>query len=322
MIATLALLSSLLLAQADIDKLLERLRTEDAAERRRAQAELIRRGGEAVPAMLRTLESASPRPEEEVARLVKRLESSRWKERSEATEALVRLGRAAIPVLEAKIASADAEAAWRLKAAVAEIREKAGQDEQLEEYRAAALCDVLGQAGDGRAVAPLLKLLDVDAPEKRVPLKLRASQALGLLRATMSAGQAEEAADRILQLLERVSSPLDKAMLFQTLGRLGAPSAVRPLAALLADRSEKNVHLKRSAMAALAAIGQPRGVRAIVQALSADDVYVRQGAAALLLELAGELFGFDPRAGTEENQPAIEKFRSWGLSKYGKGWND
>ena len=322
MIATLALLSSLLLAQADIDKLLERLRTEDAAERRRAQAELIRRGGEAVPAMLRTLESASPRPEEEVARLVKRLESSRWKERSEATEALVRLGRAAIPVLEAKIASADSEAAWRLKAAVAEIREKAGQDEQLEEYRAAALCDVLGQAGDGRAVAPLLKLLDADAPEKRVPLKLRASQALGLLRATMSAGQAEEAADRILQLLERVSSPLDKAMLFQTLGRLGAPSAVRPLAALLADRSEKNVHLKRSAMAALAAIGQPRGVRAIVQALSADDVYVRQGAAALLLEFAGDLFGFDPRAGTEENQPAIEKFRSWGLSKYGKGWND
>jgi HEAT repeat protein len=205
---------------------------------------------------------------------------------------------------------------------VAEIREKAGQDEQLEEYRAAALCDVLGQAGDGRAVAPLLKLLDADAPEKRVPLKLRASQALGLLRAAMSSGQAEEAADRILQLLERVSSPLDKAMLFQTLGRLGAPSAVRPLAALLSDRSEKNVHLKRSAMAALAAIGQPRGVRAIVQALSADDVYVRQGAAALLLELAGDLFGFDPRAGAEENQPAIEKFRSWGQSKYGKGWND
>jgi hypothetical protein len=322
MTATLALLSALLLAQADVDKLLEKLRTEDAGERRRTQAELIRLGAEALPAMLRTLESATPRPEEEVARLVKRLESPRWKERSEATEALVRLGRAAIPVLEAKIAGADPEAAWRLKAAVAEIREKAGQDEQLEDYRAAALCEVLGQAGDGRAVAPLLKLLEADAPEKRIPLKLRASQALGLLRAAMSAGQAEEAADRILQLLERIPSPLDKAMLFQSLGRLGAPAAVRPLAALLADRSEKNVHLKRSAMAALAAIGHPRGIRAIVEALSADDVYVRQGAAALLLELAGDLFGFDPRASSDENQPAIEKIRSWGLSKYGKSWND
>jgi hypothetical protein len=325
MIATLALLSSLLAfagPQADVDKLLERLRTEDAGERRRAQAELIRLGADAVPAMLRTLASASPRPEEEVARLVKRLESPRWKERSEATEALVRLGRAAIPVLEAKIAGADAETVWRLKSAVAEIREKAGQDEQLEESRAAALCEALGQAGDGRAVVPLLKLLEADAPEKRIPLKLRALQALGLLRATMSAGQAEEAADRILQLLERISSPLDKATLFQSLGRLGAPSAVRPLAALLSDRSEKNVHLKRSAMSALAAIGQARGVRAIVDALSADDVYVRQGAAALLQELAGEVFGFDPRATPEENQPAIEKFRSWGLTKYGKSWNE
>ncbi|HVE42781.1 MAG TPA: HEAT repeat domain-containing protein [Planctomycetota bacterium] len=322
MTATLALLSSLLFLQADVDKLLERLRTEDAGERRRAQAELIRLGAEAVPAMLRTLESASPRPEEEVTRLVKRLESPRWKERSEATEALVRLGRAAIPVLEAKVAAADPEAAWRLKSAIAEIREKAGQDEQLEEYRAAALCDALGQAGDGRAVVPLLKLLEADAPEKRIPLKLRASQALGLLRATMSAGQAEEAADRILQQLERITSPLEKAMLFQTLGRLGAASAVRPLAALLSDRSEKNVHLKRSAMAALAAIGQARGVHAIVDALTADDVYVRQGAAALLQELAGDLFGFDPRATPDENQSAIEKFKSWGASKYGKDWNN
>lgn len=326
MTATLLLLSSLLLGpalqQPSVDKLLDRLRSEDAAERRRAQAELVRLGAEAVPAMLRKLESATPRPETEVAQLVKRLESPRWKERGEATEALVRLGRAAIPVLEAKIAGADAEVAWRLKSAIAEIREKAGQDEQLEEFRAAALCDALGQAGDGRAVAPLLRLLEADAPEKRIPLKLRASQALGLLRATMNAGQADEAADRILQLLERITAPLDKAMLFQSLGRLGAPASVRPLAALLADRSEKNVHLKRSAMAALAAIGQPRGIRAIVEALSADDVYVRQGAAALLLELSGDLFGFDPRATNDENQAAIEKFRAWGSSKYGKPWND
>jgi len=321
MIAVAVLLFPILLSQ-DVDKLLDRLRTEDAAERRRVQAELMRLGPEAVPAMLRALESAAPRPEEEVARLVKRLASASWKERSEATEALVRLGRSAIPVLEARIAAADPEAAWRLRSAILEIREKAGQDEQIEETRAAALCDALGQCGDGRAVAPLLKLLGADPPEKRLALKIRASQALGLLRGAMSAAQAEEAADRVLQVLERMTAPLDKALLFQALGRLGAPGAVRPLAALLADRSEKNVHLKRSGMAALAAIGHGRGIRAIVDALGADDVYVRQGAAAVLEELAGESFGYEPRASAEQNQPAIEKFRAWGSAKYGKTWNE
>lgn len=319
----LPVLLPLFLSQADdVASLMDKLRTEDAAERRRIQAELTARGPSALPAMVRALESASPRPEEEVARLAKRLGSQSWKERSEATEALVRLGRAALPLLEARIAGADPEAAWRLRSAAAEIREKAGQDEQLEEVRAAALCDVLGLAGDGRAVAPLLQLLAADAPDKRLPLKLRACQALGLLRFTMTPAQAEDAADRVLQVLERVPGPLDKAMLIQSLGRLGVPAAARPLAALLADRSEKNVHLKRSCMAALAALGQPRGLRAIVDALGADDVYVRQGAAALLEGLAGQSFGYDPLASADENQAAIDKYRAWGSSKYGTAWND
>src|SRR5205814_8386925 len=124
----------------------------------------------------------------------------------------------------------------------------------------------------------------------------RACHALGLLRGTMSPAQAEESTDRVLQVLERTPAPLDKAVLLKALGRLGAPAAVQPLAALLADRSEKNVHLKRSCMAALAALGQARGVRTIVEALAADDVYVRQGAAAALEELSGDGFGYDPRA--------------------------
>ena len=324
MIVPALLLSALLLpaqaAPGDVEKVLERLRAEDPAERRRAQADLARLGPEAAPSMIRALESASPRPEEEVARLVKKLGSAAWKERSEATEALVRLGRSAIPLLEACLAGADPEVAWRLRSAAAEIREKAGQDEQLEEFRASALCDALGLAGDGRAVPALLKMLSADAPEKRVALKIRAAHALGLLRAAMSAAQAEEAADRVLQVLERMTQPLEKALLFQALGRLGAPSAVRPLGALLADRSEKNVHLKRSAIAALAAIGQPRGIRSIVDALGAEDVYVRQGAAAVLEELSGEDFGFDPRATVEQNRAAVEKIREWGLAKYGKAF--
>ncbi|HEV3026714.1 MAG TPA: HEAT repeat domain-containing protein, partial [Planctomycetota bacterium] len=217
---------------------------------------------------------------------------------------------------------ADPEAAWRIRAAVAEIREKAGQDEQAEELRAGAICDVLGQAGDGRAVAPLLRLLGADPPGKRTALKVRACQALGLLGTAMDAKQREEAADRVLQVLERVPGPLDKGILIQTLGGLGSLGAVRPLSALLADRSEKNVHLKRSCAAALAAIGSARGMRALVDALAADDVYVRQGAVAALEGPAGGLFGFDPRATPEENRAALGKFRDWGSAKYGKAWEE
>lgn len=319
-----ALFLPLLLLQAGdpADPLLERLRTEDATVRRQAQLALLAKGPDAVPGLIRALESASPRPEEEIARLVRGLASETWKERNEATSALVRLGRAAVPSLEAAIAAADPEAAWRLRAAVAEIREKAGQDEQADELRAGAICDVLGQAGDGRAVAPLLRLLAADGPSKRTALKVRACLALGLLRPSMENAQAEEAADRVLQVLERAPNPLDKGVLIKTLGALGASGAVRPLSALLADRSEKNVHLKRSCISALAAIGHPRGMRALVDALASEDVYVRHGAISALAGPAEGTFGFDPRGTAEENRAALGKFREWGAAKYGKAWED
>jgi HEAT repeat protein len=323
MIPAAVFLPILLLQAGDsTDALLEQLRTEDGAARRQAQMALLKKGAEAVPALIRALDSASPGSPEEIARLMKRLGSASWKERNEATEALVKLGRPAVPALEALTATADAEAQWRLRAAIAEIREKAGQDEQADELRAGAVCDLLGQEGDARAVAPLLRLLAADPPGKRTALKIRACQALGLLRASMDAAQAEEAADRVLQVLERVPSPLEKGLLLKTLGRLGTAGAVRPLAALLSDRSEKNVQLKRCCITALAAIGAPRGIRAIADALAADDVYVRQGAAVALDELAGQPFGFDPRATPEENREALGKIRAWGSANYGKAWED
>jgi HEAT repeat protein len=322
MIAAAALIALLPFQAGDsADAALERLRTDDAVVRREAQMALLRLGADAVPALLRALESVSPRPEEEIARLVKRLASSSWKERSEATASLVKLGRPAAPLLEARIGDADAEVAWRLKAAVAEIREKAGRDEQAEETRGAAICDVLGQDGDARAIAPLLRLLAADAPSKRIPLKLRACQALGFLREGMDAGQAEEAADRVLQVLERAPGALEKGLLIKTLGRLKVAATARPLAALLTDRSEKNAHLKRCCITALASIGDPRGLRAIVDSLSSDEVYVRQAAGAALEAMAGDRFGYDPRRTPEENREAAGKFRRWGAEKYGKNWD-
>ena len=306
----------------EIDTLLDRLRTEDSAQRRRVQTELLRLGAAAIPAMTRALESASPRPEEEVARQLRRLGAPSWKERNDATRALVRQGRPAVPLLEARLTTADPEAAWRLRTALAEIREKAGRDELLEEFRAAALCDALGQAGDGRGVAVLLRVLAAEPADQRQELKRHAALAVGLLRGQMDAAQAEEASDRVLQVLERTLGPLEKGMLIKSLGRLGMPSAARPLAALLADRSEKNVHLKRSCVAALASLGQARGLRAIVDALGADDVYVRESAAAALESLAGNGFGYDPRAEAEANRESVAKFQAWGAAKYGKAWEE
>jgi hypothetical protein len=63
-------------------------------------------------------------------------------------------------------------------------------------------------------------------------------------------------------------------------------------------------------------------MRALLDALVADDVYVRQGAAAALEGRVGDLFGYDPRATPEENRAAIGKFRDWGLAKYGKAWEE
>lgn len=319
----IVLLAFLWFSAADeADVLLEKLRTEDSAERRRLQTELLRLGADAVPALVRALENASPHPEEEVDRQVKRLASASWKERNEATQALVRLGRAAATLMESKIAGADAEAAWRLKAALAEIREKAGRDEQLEEARTGAICDVLGQSGDPRGTSSLLKILGAAPADQKLDLKRRAATALGLLRPALTPAQAEEATDKVLQVLERTPGPLEKGLLIKALGRLGTAGAARPIGALLADRSEKNSHLKRSCIAALVAIGQGRGIRAIVDALSFDEVYVRQGAVAALEELAGGDFGFDPRATAEANREAIAKFKAWGAEKYGKTWED
>ena len=55
-------------------------------------------------------------------------------------------------------------------------------------------------------------------------------------------------------------------------------------------------------------------------AINSDDVYVRQAAGAVLEELAGNSYGYDPRLAPEENREAASKFRRWGAEKYGKDW--
>jgi hypothetical protein len=317
-----ALLLLLPLLQESPEALLERLKTEDAAERRKIQEELLRRGREAVPAAVRALENAAPDPAARVRDLVRQLGAKAWKERNEAMRALSGLGRGAKSALEAEAqAATDPEVAWRARAALAEIQDRAGQDERVEDFRALALCEYLGEAGDARAVPVLLRTL-LTAPEAKAELRRRAAEALGKLRERMEPAQADDASEKILGLLERTPSARDKSVLVRALAGLRSPAGVRPLAALLADRSEKNVNLKRSCMAALAASGEARGLKAVVDALLSDDVYLRQGAQTLLEEAWGEALGFDPLRPAEANRAAIEKARAGWSRKFGRPWED
>src|SRR5258708_32178114 len=96
-----AVLLSILLFQAGVqagdslDTLLERLRTEDSPARRQAQLALLRGGAAIVPGLIRALESASPRTEEEIVRLVRRPPSPAWWGRAKGTEARAYQGQEA-----------------------------------------------------------------------------------------------------------------------------------------------------------------------------------------------------------------------------------
>ncbi len=321
--AASALFLAVALRQEDPDRLVDRLRTEDPSERRRATQELLRAGAAALPAAVRALAKEAPDPAPRVAELVARLSSRAWKERAEAMRDLARMGRPARAALEGHAASGDPEVAWRVRTALAEIQERAEREEQLEELRDTALCEVLGELGDARAVGPLLRiLLAGGAADPRPELRRRAAEALGKLRGAMEPAQADQAAGRVLAMLERTPAAREKSALVKALGDLRAPAAIRPLAALLADRSEKDLNLKRACLAALAVSGDPRGAKAVVDALLADEVYLRQGAAALLEELSGAPSGFDPRLTAEENRAAIEKLRAWWSKKFGRPWEE
>jgi HEAT repeat protein len=90
----------------------------------------------------------------------------------------------------------------------------------------------------------------------------------------------------------------------------------------LRDGERKDVHLKRAAMRALMAIGETRGVAAVVRALESDDVYVRDAAVQVLAEAAGDDFGLDPRVAAGAQRERIEAARAWWEKKYHGEWEE
>lgn len=306
----------------EIETVIERLKTEDSGARRKAMEELLARGPEAVAAALRTLEVDAPDLTGRVAELVRGLSSRKWKARHEATRALALLGRHAREHLESRQNASDPEVAWRIKAALVAIEEKAGRERRLEDLRDRALWEFLGEAGDARGVGPILRLLGDPEKSRKKDLSLRAAEAAAKLRDRMTDEEAERAADRVLALLAEGSDPFRRSRLVKALAGLRCAACVRPLTTLFRDRRETNLNLKRNCMAALAASGEAAGVKAVVDALLSDQVYVREGAATLLDGLRGAASGYDPLVSLEKNREAIEAYRAWWAKKFGREWRD
>lgn len=325
-IALLALLSWPCLLQDDpkISEILDRLRSADLRTRRAAEADLAAAGAAAVPAALRTLARESPGLEAQIDALVKRLASPAWKDRDAAATELVRLGRKARTRISTHEGAPDPEVAWRVKSVLAELQEQEKGEVTADLRQDAALCRFLGGAGDARAVDLLLAApgrTEGGAPEAVLDLRRSAIEGLAGLRASLTAEQADRTTEEALKLF--ASDRRDRmtfAILLRTLGKLKSPAAVRPLTRLLDDPAEKDLHLKRGAMAALAAIGDASGVQAVALVLRSDEPYLREAALQVLADAAGTDFGIDPGAGPAPDE-AFGRVRGWWEKKYGRGWD-
>jgi len=321
----LPLLLCLLPPQEEVvPALLERLQSADPAERRTAERALSEAGASAVPALRRALARDDAGIEERVDALVKKLASATWKEREEATRALARLGGAARPRLRTHEASTIPEVAWRVKSLLAELKELETGELAGAMYADAALCRLLGAAGDGPSADLILKAIARAAggsPDGALDARRSAVEALAALRPSITPEQADRATEEGLKLLAEQRDRRTTGAVLRALGKLRSPAATPPLALLLEDASVKDLHLKRGAMAALLALDHPAGVRAVARTLRSEEPYLREAAVQTLSAAAGSDFGIDPSAGPAP-EAAFAKVRAWWEARYKRSWDD
>ncbi len=320
------LLSAVALFQAaDDDKKVRAL-----IEERKALDALLDRGKRAVPPAIEVLEDTRHGLKEQVEDLVGKLASREWKDRDAAQKSIVRLGRHAREFLQAHEGNADAEVAWRVKAALAEIEERERDEAAYEYLRNAGLCEFLGlmAEGDAKAVELLLKQLETppttnpSLADAHLALRVRAAEALGRLRASLADAKANDVAEHALEMLKKNRDRRQCIALVQTLGRLKSEVAVTPLDSLVDDPERRDVHLKRAAMRALSAIGDPRGVARVIKSLASEDVYLRDAAIEVLAETAGQDFGLDARQAPDAAREKIRAAQAWWEKKYGREWSE
>jgi HEAT repeat protein len=110
----------------------------------------------------------------------------------------------------------------------------------------------LGKLGDPVSIRPLMRLLSAHDFHARAS----AAKALGKL-------QAVEAVPALLECVDRGPEDVMRAWAIDALGKIGSKDAVPKLIELLRDSHEG---LRRTAAAALAAIGDPRALEPLEQA--------------------------------------------------------
>jgi hypothetical protein len=307
-----------------VPALLERLKSADPAERRTSEKALAEAGASAVPALRRALARDDAGIEERVDALVRKLGSAGWKEREEASRVLARLGGAGRPRLRTHENSPNPEVAWRVKSVLAELKELETGELAGALYADAALCRLLGAAGDGASADLILKALARAAggpPDGALDARRSAVEALAALRPSLAPEQADRATEEGLKLLAEQRDRRTTGAVLRALGKLRSPAATPPLAMLLEDASVKDLHLKRGAMAALVALDQPAGVRAVARALRSDEPYLREAAVQTLSSAAGTDFGIDPSAGPAP-EAAFAKVRGWWEARYKRAWDE
>jgi HEAT repeat protein len=148
---------------------------------------------------------------------------------------------------------------------------------------------------------------------------LIAAGSLSRLAARLDSVEVGTISGRVLDFLRLRKGTLDRARLVRILGRLRSRVAVKPLAGLLLDRSEPDVHLLKTVVAALAAIGGASAFHAIVESLTDPRAYVRHAAAQALREESGKNPRFDAR---DPDPESISKYRGRWEEKFGRKWTE
>jgi HEAT repeat protein len=324
------LLFSLLVQTPDDAKrvlgLIDELKQSDAGVRRRAIEALLAAGEKAVPHALAVLADEFPGLEQRVDDLVAKLAAPEWAVRAEAQKALVAIGRRARPRLQKHANHENVEVNWRVRTALAEIAEDE-RDETARDYALKReICEFLGRSGDARAPAAVARVLQLRAPsvaahaEDHLALRVRAVEALGRLARSLTTEQTEAAVEAATQAVTQARASRDAAALAVALGQFRTRAAVPPLLAMLRDRGRRDVHVKRLVMRSLVALDDPRGVAGVVQAVGADDVYVREAAIDTLAEATGKDVGLDPRRAPGSDAERVRALRAWWEKKYGLEW--
>lgn len=199
--------------------------------------------------------------------------------RAASREALLEAGDRAVPPLLRHLAGdieGDPATAVSLLREIGDPRATPALVRELDRGRLdrELVLDALGEAGDQRALIPILALLSDPDPAVRL-------RALAALR-PMLAGDAGRAADVLVDLLGDADLEV-RVLAAEYLGRIGAAVAVPRLLELATSADERR--LRAVALDALGRIGDPRALPLFLDTLGATDDLLRRLAADALIRL-------------------------------------